>query len=75
MKNKILLFIFITLTGFISIKVMEYSALAADIIQPSGKWVAEYGGSSTPFRCTCCNSFWRSQCTVGDTTSDLKKCE
>lgn len=75
MKNKLLLVILVSVIGFVSITEMGNSALAAGIVQPSGKWVAEYGGGATPFRCTCCNSFWRSQCTVGDTTSDLKKCE
>lgn len=76
MKNKILLFILITALGLISIKVMGNSIATRGILKPSsGKWVAEYGGSSTPFRCVCCSSIWKGHCVVGDTTSDLSKCE
>jgi hypothetical protein len=49
------------------------SAIASE--SKSGKWVAEYGGGSTPFRCVCTSNWLRSQCVVGDTTSDLSKCE
>lgn len=41
----------------------------------SGKWIAEYGGGSTPFRCTCASSLTKSDCIVGDTTSNTSLCE
>lgn len=40
-----------------------------------GKWVPEYGGASTPFRCKCISATLRYQCVVGDTSSDLSLCE
>lgn len=41
----------------------------------SGKWVAEYGGGSVPFRCACVKDPLRSQCRVGDTSTLLSLCE
>jgi hypothetical protein len=40
-----------------------------------GKWVAEYGGGSSPFRCKCVSHLIDRQCVVGDTTTNLSKCE
>ena len=40
-----------------------------------GKWVAEFVGQATPVRCKCVSSIWHNKCVVGDTTSDLSKCE
>lgn len=40
-----------------------------------GKWVAEYGGGSSPFRCKCVEHMLISQCVVGDLSGDLSLCE
>ncbi|MBO8477863.1 MAG: hypothetical protein IAB80_03075 [Bacteroidetes bacterium] len=41
----------------------------------SGKWVAEYGNGSAPFRCVCVKDFFKSQCRVGDTSTKMSLCE
>lgn len=41
----------------------------------SGKWVAVYGGSSRPEKCVCVKSTFRTQCMVGDFTTNLSLCE
>ena len=48
---------------------------AVSATSKSGKWVAEYGGGSVPFRCYCASHALRSQCRVGDYTSDVTLCE
>lgn len=72
--------IIIVITGVILLSCT--SLFAANIFQEeystaakSGKWVAEYGGGSTPFRCVCTSSTWRAQCVVGDITSNISLCE
>lgn len=68
---------------FISIVLLYCSTLYAKEFQgggqfsrtKSGKWTPEYGGGATPFRCICTSNMWRSQCVVGDITSNLSLCE
>lgn len=40
-----------------------------------GKWVPEYGGAATPFRCYCISALLKYQCRIGDISSDLSLCE
>lgn len=40
-----------------------------------GKWVAEYGGFSTPFRCKCISALFKYKCVEGDISADLSLCE
>ena len=63
----------------LSISTAVYSSNKNDVsavpYTKSGKWVPEYGGASVPFRCYCTSHFFRSQCVVGDYTSNLSLCE
>lgn len=77
-KFKSILVILIVSASF-SISAVVYSNNKNDVhVVPytkSGKWVPEYGGASVPFRCYCTSHFFRSQCVVGDYTSNLSLCE
>lgn len=55
--------------------VTESKAVIVHAQYESGKWVSEYGGGSTPFRCVCVKDMLRSDCRVGDTSSNLSLCE
>jgi len=77
MKKKILLcfsLLLLGVAGFVLINTNseEYVANAQ---YESGEWVPEYGGGSTPFRCACVKNLLRTQCRVGDITSNIKLCE
>lgn len=77
MKKKTLSLAGITLSivvGCISILVCMFCSPKANAQFESGKWVAEYGGGSTPFRCVCVKNIFKTQCRVGDISSNLKLC-
>lgn len=56
-------------------KALNQDIMTASSEPKSGKWVAEYGGQATPFRCTCTSSMSSSECLVGDYTSNTSLCE
>lgn len=72
MKKKVLFVsVFLFFGCLLTISSMKDAEAGVTI---GGKWVAEYGGNSKPFRCACATSTTVG-CVSGDTTSDLKKCE
>lgn len=72
MKKKVLfaslLMFFGCLFTIISVKDAEAG------VTIGGKWVAEYGGDTKPFRCACVTAT-TVDCVSGDTTKNLSKCE
>lgn len=50
------------------------SSISANTFE-SGKWVAVYMGSRVPEKCVCVKNIFRSQCMVGDFSSDTSLCE
>ena len=48
----------------------DIASAAAD----TGKWVAYYGGGSSPILCECVAHIFRKDCIVGDTTTRLSLC-
>ena len=77
-----MIFAFMTITVYVGQaetlddnKISKSSSKTFYAAPKSGKWVPEYGGASTPFRCVCVESVTTSECLVGDTTSNISLCE
>lgn len=56
-------------------KTLNQDVVTASSEPESGKWIPEYGGQATPFRCVCTSSKISSECLVGDFTSNTSLCE
>ena len=75
MTKNIIFIVSIILISCTSLFAKDFLQEPAFATAKSGKWTPEYGGGATPFRFICTSNMWRSQCSVGDITSNVSLCE
>lgn len=69
------LFLFSSILFYVKAEDKNTTDVSLTSVLEGGKWVAEYGGASTPFRCKCISALLTYKCVIGDFSSNLSLCE